>query len=76
MRPYLKNNQHKKRAGEVAQVVECLPSKCEAMNSNSSATGKKKIRALASDLWIPEVKGKSASLVCIHLTSGDQLELG
>jgi hypothetical protein len=25
-RPYLKNAQHKNRAGAVAQVVECLPS--------------------------------------------------
>jgi hypothetical protein len=29
-------------AGEVAQVVECLPSKCEALNSNPSTTKKKK----------------------------------
>jgi hypothetical protein len=26
----------------VAQVVECLPSKCEALSSNPSAGGKKK----------------------------------
>jgi hypothetical protein len=26
------------RAGGVAQVVECLPSKCEALSSNASTT--------------------------------------
>jgi hypothetical protein len=33
LRPYLKNNQHKKRVGGVAQVVEWLPSKCKALSS-------------------------------------------
>jgi hypothetical protein len=40
-RPYLKNNQSKKRAGSMAQTVECLPSKHEALSSNSSTTKKK-----------------------------------
>jgi hypothetical protein len=31
-RIYLKNSQHKKRAGRVAQVVERLPGKYEAMS--------------------------------------------
>jgi hypothetical protein len=30
-----------KRAGEVAQVVECLPSMCEALSSNPTTTKKK-----------------------------------
>jgi hypothetical protein len=34
VRPYLKNTQHKKRAGRVVQVAECLPSKHEALSSN------------------------------------------
>jgi hypothetical protein len=34
-RPYLKNNKAK-RTGVMAQVVECLPSKCEALSSNAS----------------------------------------
>jgi hypothetical protein len=29
-----------KRAGGVAQAVECLPSKCEALNSNPSTAKK------------------------------------
>jgi DNA-binding transcriptional regulator PaaX len=33
MRPYLKNNLKAKRAGGLAQAVECLPSKCKALNS-------------------------------------------
>jgi hypothetical protein len=32
---------HKKRAGEVAQMVECLSSKCETLNLNPSTTKKK-----------------------------------
>jgi hypothetical protein len=35
VRPFLKNNQ-KKRAGGMAQVVERLPRKWEAMSSNPS----------------------------------------
>jgi hypothetical protein len=34
-RPYLKNTQHKKG---LAQVLEHLPNKCEALSSNSSTT--------------------------------------
>jgi hypothetical protein len=33
-----------KRAGRVAEVVECLPSKGEVLSSNSSTTKKKKKR--------------------------------
>jgi hypothetical protein len=36
MRPYLENTQHK-TAGRVAQEVEHLSSKCEALNTNPSA---------------------------------------
>jgi hypothetical protein len=42
MRPYLKNTQHKKGLGGVAQVVEHLPSKHEALSSNSSTAPLKK----------------------------------
>jgi hypothetical protein len=42
MKPYLKNNQTKNRAGGVAQVVACLPSKCESLSSNPSTSKKKK----------------------------------
>jgi hypothetical protein len=38
MRPNLENTQQKKRAGRVAQEVQHLPSKCEALSSNSSTT--------------------------------------
>jgi hypothetical protein len=41
VRSYLEKNQHN-RAGRVAQVVECLPSKCEAL---SSPAPKKKKRS-------------------------------
>jgi hypothetical protein len=41
MGTYLKNNK-RKRAGGMAQVVELLPSKCEALSSNPSTTEKKK----------------------------------
>jgi hypothetical protein len=40
-RPYLENTQHKK-AGRVAQVVKCLPSKDKVLSSNPSTTKKKK----------------------------------
>jgi hypothetical protein len=35
-------NPNTNRAGGVAQVVEQLPSKCEALSTNSSSTKKKK----------------------------------
>jgi hypothetical protein len=38
------NTHHKKRAVRVAQVVECLPSKCEALSSNFRTTKKRKKR--------------------------------
>jgi hypothetical protein len=34
--------QHKKRAGRVSQLAQCLPSKHEALSSNPSAAKKKK----------------------------------
>jgi hypothetical protein len=39
-----------KRGGRVAQVVECLPSKCEALNSNPSATKNRNERIKISEL--------------------------
>jgi hypothetical protein len=48
-RPYLENTQQKIRTGLVAQVVEWLLSKCEPLNSKSSAEKKeerKKIHGL------------------------------
>jgi hypothetical protein len=42
-RPYLENTQYKKRAG-VAQVLEHLPTKCEALTSNPSTAKKIKVR--------------------------------
>jgi hypothetical protein len=41
-RHYLKNKPKAKRAGGVAEVVECLPSKPEALSSNPSNSKKKK----------------------------------
>jgi hypothetical protein len=42
LRPYLEKTQDKKRADGVSQVVECLPSKHEALSSNPINTKKKK----------------------------------
>jgi hypothetical protein len=39
---HLENTPHKKRAGGVDQVVQCLPTKLEALSSNPSTTKKKK----------------------------------
>jgi hypothetical protein len=42
-RSYLKKSDtHTKRVGRVYQMVEHLPSKCEALNSNPSTTNTKK----------------------------------
>jgi hypothetical protein len=41
MRTFLKNNIKLKRAEVMAQVVECLLSKCKALNSNPTITKKK-----------------------------------
>jgi hypothetical protein len=52
-RPYLKNTQHTQK-GWVAQVVEHLPSKCEALNSDpSTEKGKEKKKKTQQD----EVRG-------------------
>jgi hypothetical protein len=40
VRPYLKNSQSKQRAGDMAQTVEHLLSKLEALSSNSNTTQK------------------------------------
>jgi hypothetical protein len=40
MRPCLENTQYKKRADEVAYVVEHLTSKCEALSSSPRTTKK------------------------------------
>jgi hypothetical protein len=39
---YYKTNKQTQKPREVAQVVPCLPSKCETLNLNPSATKKKK----------------------------------
>jgi hypothetical protein len=39
-RPYLENIQHKKRAGGVPQLVECLPSRHEFPSSKPSTIKK------------------------------------
>jgi hypothetical protein len=44
VRPYLEKPITEKRAGGVVQVVECLPSKSEALSLNSSTAKKKKKR--------------------------------
>jgi hypothetical protein len=51
LRPYLKNTQQRKRAGGVAQVVEHLSSKGEALSSNPHVRKKKKERR--SQVWWP-----------------------
>jgi hypothetical protein len=38
VRSYLKTTHHK-RAGRIAQEVDCLPDKCEALSSNSRTGG-------------------------------------
>jgi hypothetical protein len=44
IRPYLKKKKTpQKRAGAVAQVVVCLPSKCEILSSNPNSAKKKKV---------------------------------
>jgi hypothetical protein len=37
----------KARAGDVAQVVECLPSKCEALSSNSNTVKNKQNKCVS-----------------------------
>jgi hypothetical protein len=44
VRPHQSNNQFKKTAGGMAQVVECLPSKCEALSLNPSMARKNNSR--------------------------------
>jgi hypothetical protein len=45
VRPYLKNKLNLKGLKGMAQVVEHLPSKCNALSSKPSATKEKKIKA-------------------------------
>jgi signal recognition particle GTPase len=47
LKPYLKNTQHKKKVGGMAQVVECLPGKLKALSSNPSTEKKAKARVHA-----------------------------
>jgi hypothetical protein len=42
VRPYLKNTQCKNKAGGVAQMVECLSSKLEALSVNPNTAKKNK----------------------------------
>jgi hypothetical protein len=49
VRPYLKNTQHKNRAGREAHVVKYLPSKCEALSLNPITAKKKKRKRLCLD---------------------------
>jgi hypothetical protein len=42
MRSYLRKTCHKKRAGGVAEMLEHLPSNCDALSSNFSVPQKKK----------------------------------
>jgi hypothetical protein len=45
IRLHLENTQQQqKKADEVAHVVECLSSKCEALNSNPTTAKKKKLK--------------------------------
>jgi hypothetical protein len=50
MRPHLKNNKSKKRAGGgvVAQVAECLPSK--ALKTNPSTANRKNLKSLEEEI--------------------------
>jgi hypothetical protein len=57
MRPYLEKTHHKNRAGRVAQVVEHLFSKCEALSSKpniakekSQCHGREKSRKMVPQL--------------------------
>jgi hypothetical protein len=57
---YLENNQHKKGAGGVAQMVRVLPSKCKAVISNPSIYQKKKKKVI----FIGEVLAHPGRLQC------------
>jgi hypothetical protein len=59
MRPILKIL-YTKRAGRVAQVAECLSSKCEAGSSNSS-TAKKKKKKKKNFVLIPFISDHSVA---------------
>jgi hypothetical protein len=52
-RPCLQNNQSK-RAGGVAQMVESLPSRCEALSPNPSMAKKyiNKYKLITKKLWL------------------------
>jgi hypothetical protein len=49
-RPYPKDNRSKKRAEGAVQVLECLPSKCEALSSNPR---KRSLSTKPSELELP-----------------------
>jgi hypothetical protein len=52
VRPYLKNT---KKTDGVAGLVECLPSKCEALSSNLSIIPPKKENSLMGGFTLPEM---------------------
>jgi hypothetical protein len=61
--PKKKKNERKKRiitkkkgmGGRVAQVVQCPPSKCEALNANLSTPSKKKKKKIWAWWLIPTI---------------------
>jgi hypothetical protein len=61
------------RAGGVAQVVEHLPSKCEALSSNHSVNKKKKeiIKKFHSDLPDEKKVKKKENLQDCHIKNKD-----
>jgi hypothetical protein len=46
-------NPTQNRAGGVSEVVECLPSKCETLSSNSSSTAKLKKKKKKKRIMVP-----------------------
>jgi hypothetical protein len=45
--PHLETNHHKKMVGGVAQLVDCLPRKLEALSSNPNAKERKEEKDLS-----------------------------
>jgi hypothetical protein len=68
-RPCLENNLKQKRAGGVVEVVECQPSKCEALSSNPKLNKNKnnKIKYALVDFWYKYVLSRSqqTSSICV-----------
>jgi hypothetical protein len=68
----------KNRAGGVAQVVECLPSKCETLNSNTTIPLPQRNEGQEGKIglfqgWVPVGRGEHKKRVnmvdvfCIHI---------